>query len=145
MSEVNIIIKTKEDRTPAIPSKNYLHSTLKSFVILEKATAAGKTGVVIHTQLKDGKDVFISTTAAIFQNMAECLKGAEYRFSEGLPTIPDMPVIDVINQLIQMNKDQIDTEQISDGFNTFGELYSMLRKAKFSEEIEEALNKLKQK
>lgn len=148
MTEIKMIIKSKDDKTPAIPSKNYSHLTLKSFVILEAATSNNKTGVVLHTKLTDGRDIFINTTAAIFKGMSEVLAGAEARFKEGLPTIPDMPVIDTINQLIQMNKEQIDVMEISDGKTTFGELYDLLKEVHsfnldyvLHEKIEKILNK----
>jgi len=147
-TEIAIIIKSKEDQTPAISSRNYIHTTLKSFVILEQATSNNKTGVVLHTKLKDGKDVFINTTATIFKGMADALAGAEIRFKEGLTTEPNKPLIEVLNGLLQMNKHQIDLDDISDGKNTFGDLYKLLQKAShynldfdLHKEIEQVLNK----
>ena len=125
-TELSIIIKPKDDLTPAIITDNYIHTLLKTFIIVEEATSNKKTGVILHAQLPDGKDILINTTAALFIQMVDCLKGAELRFNEGRPTIPNMPIEDIINQMIQMNSDQIDVRLISDGKNTFGELYELL-------------------
>jgi len=96
---------------------------------MEAVTSNKKTGVIFHAEMPNGENVLFNTTSAIFQGLASALKGAEQRFAEGTQT-KEMSPLEVCNEVIQLNKDNMNINQISDGYNTFGELYNLLEEVK---------------
>lgn len=82
MPTVKVIVRSKKDESPALPSlNNPVKVELESFVILEGGMASGKNTVTFHFKLADGTDALATTSAEIFKSMAGALKGAEDRFA----------------------------------------------------------------
>lgn len=93
MPNVRIIVKTKDDKEPALPSDKSIEVDLESFIIREAGMQFGKSSVALHFKLPDGTDAIAQTSADIFRGMARSLKGAEERFAELRSTNPNQVTI----------------------------------------------------
>lgn len=119
MTHAAIIVQRKGDE-PTHIDERVIVGNLEKFIISEGATSEGKTGVTLIIDTKDGSKTVATTTAAIMNGFASALKGAEDLFQNGKPNEITL-IEDMINTLIEQSKP--DTNIISDGYHTFGELY----------------------
>lgn len=129
IGQVAIIVRTKKNTNPAILIDKFETGKIKDFVILEAGTVSGKTTVALHIKLQNDKSVIVETSYAIFESLYHSMKGADKRFKDGLPTVEDEPLEVTFNKLLQINSYQIDLNLISDGKNTFGDLYELLKQS----------------
>jgi hypothetical protein len=128
--QVAIIVRAKNNPMPAILMGAYQTGKLKDFVILEEGTSGKQTSVAMHIKLNDNSSVIVQTTGVMLKMLNDATVGADQRFKAGLPTIPDMPIHEVLNEFLKINQEKgLDTGLISDGKNTFEDLYSLLEEA----------------
>ncbi len=87
MTTTKILIKRKDDKTPAFPElvlgANAQEGTLAGIVILEEGTAQKKTAVTLRIDVPSMSGSFIaSITGDMLKAMTAALHGAEQNFAE---------------------------------------------------------------
>lgn len=86
MPEVKVIIQAKADAKPGeyilkgYEGRNLFVPNLIIVGILEGGMQSGETSVGFIGELQDGSLVFMETSAAILDGIAQAVKGADQRF-----------------------------------------------------------------
>ena len=86
--KIRIIEKkqAEENLSKPVPEGVLLRGEIKEFSILEGGMVSGKTSVALVAKLDDGSDVFLETSADLFNAMHSALAGAEIRFAKNKET-----------------------------------------------------------
>jgi len=85
MLGINVIILHKDDPGPALPDAQDEETEelyIKDFVIVEEGTMKRGISVAFHLIDGDGKHYLAQTSAALFNSLAESLRGAMYAFND---------------------------------------------------------------
>jgi hypothetical protein len=110
---------------------------LQNALVIEHATTRGKCGVWLVAKRKDDAPLVFQTTGAMIEGLSSSIKGVEERLNGGPKEADvflsegandreiymDFAQVDGMKDIDKLTIKGMDTNKVSDGYHTFGELY----------------------